>query len=88
MSTHIESVFGRPPLRARSRALAKIILYRGLTVVVTVLAALLVTGSVGDVGEYVNARDWVGPHLGARDPQRNRTACHLTIRRKQRILKD
>lgn len=48
MSTHFESLFDRSPLQARSRALAKTVLYRGLMVVITVLVALLVTGSVGD----------------------------------------
>lgn len=60
MSTHIKSVFDRSPLQARSRALVKIVLYRGLVVVITVLVALLVTRSVGDVGEGVDVRDWVG----------------------------
>jgi hypothetical protein len=50
-------------------------------VVITVLAALLVTGSVGDVREYVNVRDWVRPHPGARDQNRNRTAGNRTLRR-------
>ncbi|MEF8826952.1 MAG: DUF2061 domain-containing protein [Halapricum sp.] len=48
MTTRFETALDRSPLQARTRALAKTLLYRSLMVVITVFVALLVTGNVGD----------------------------------------
>lgn len=48
MAVNFGDVLEGNPLQARSRSLAKTLLYRMLMVVRTVLVALLVTGNVGD----------------------------------------
>lgn len=48
MTVNLRDTLDGNPLQARSRALAKTLLYRLLMVVITVLVALLVTGNVGD----------------------------------------
>lgn len=48
MTPNVDDVLARSPVQARSRALAKTLLYRALMVVITVLVAFVVTSNVGD----------------------------------------
>ncbi|MEF8827456.1 MAG: DUF2061 domain-containing protein [Halovenus sp.] len=48
MIANIDDVLSRAPVQARSRALAKTLLYRAVMVLITVLVALVVTGNVGE----------------------------------------
>lgn len=58
MNTDVADIVERTPLQARTRALTKTFLYRALMLVITVLVALVVTGSVDEalgIGIAANA---------------------------------